>query len=89
MVHSMNQAKSSSPESTGRKKSAMQSQGSLRWRGKAKRIHSEGPGLVLPDDQVVALGVGGEVAVGHLGDEDVTLLGLGQLLAQRRPAPGP
>ena len=41
MVHSMKLAKSSSPESAERKKSLMQSQGSLRWRGKVKRIHSE------------------------------------------------
>ena len=41
MVHSMKLAKSSSPESLGRKKSAMQSHGSLRWRGKVKRIHSD------------------------------------------------
>ena len=41
MVHSMKLAKSSSPEPTGRKKSEMHSHGSLRWRGKLKRIHSD------------------------------------------------
>ena len=75
------------PMSAGRKKSAMHSHGSLRWRGKVKRIHSDDARLVLPDDEVVALGVGGEVPVGHLGDEEVGLLGLGQLLAQDRPDP--
>ena len=40
MVTSMKLAKSSSPEPAGRKKSAMHSHGSLRWRGKVKRSHS-------------------------------------------------
>ena len=37
----MKLAKSSSPDAAGRKKSLMQSHGSLRWRGNVKRIHSE------------------------------------------------
>ena len=42
-------------------------------------------GLVGPDHEVVAVAVGGEVAVDDLRDEQAARLRLGQLLAQRRP----
>ena len=44
----------------------MHSHGAFDWRGKGKRSHSDGAGLVLPDDEVVAVAVGREVAVDDL-----------------------
>ena len=47
-----------------------------------------GPVIIGPDDEVLAIGVGGEVAVGDLGDEEVIFLRNGELLAKRGPHPG-
>ena len=67
----------------------MQRNGSLLLAGEAEPGQLAGAGLVLPDDEVVAVAVGGEVAVDHLGHEQVVGLGLGQLLAQRAGGSGP
>ena len=60
----------------------MHSHGSFFWRGKLKRVSSVRARLVGPQHEVVAVGVGGEVAVGDLGHEQVLGLGLVELLAQ-------
>ena len=50
--------------------------------------HALGRAVVVgPHDDVVAVRVGGEVAVGHLGDEQVVGAGRGELLAERGPEP--
>ena len=51
--------------------------------------HSVVPVVVLPDDEIVAVGVGGEEAVDDLGHQDAGRLGLGELLAQHRVGSGP
>ena len=89
MVTTWKLAQSGSPESTDRKKSLMHSHGSSFWRGKVNRVGSLVSALVLEDDQVVAVGVGGEVAPGHLGHQQLLGLGPGQLLAQQARAPAP
>ncbi len=89
MVHSMKLAKSSSPESVGAEEVGDAEPGLLALAREGEAHPLRRPRLVLPDDEVVALGVGGEVAVGHLGDEEVGLLGLGQLFAQHGLDPGP
>ena len=62
----------------------MHRNGALLWRGNAKRVRSAVARLVLPDDEVVAVAVGREVAVDELRLQQVVGLGLGELLAQDR-----
>ena len=61
----------------------MHSQGSSVWRGNAVPHQLRGAALVGEEHQIVAVGVGGEVAPCHLGDQELPGLGRGQLLAQR------
>ena len=62
----------------------MQRNGALLLAGVVEAHPLGGAGLVRPDHEVVAVAVGGEVAVDDLGHEHVGGLGLGQLLAQDR-----
>ena len=73
------------PTRPARKKSAMHRNGAtlLAWVVEAGRLG--GARLVGPHDEVVAVAVGGEVAVDHLRHEHAGRLGGGELLAERRP----